>query len=72
MHQARFISFKYSVIFGRRFSETKYKNTTWVNLPEVDFSFHKDNPKVTEITAQGFQCPSLFPLTFFLHKNVDG
>ena len=30
------------------------KNTTRVDLPEVDFSFHEDNHRVKEMTAQGF------------------
>ena len=66
------MSFKRSIIFDQRLSETEYKNTTRVYLPEVGFSFHKDNLKVTEITAWGFQCPSLFPPTFFLFKNLGG
>ena len=28
----------------------EYKNTTRVDLPEVDFSFHEDNHKVKEMT----------------------
>ena len=29
----------------------EYKDTMWVDLPEVDFSFHEDNPKLREMTA---------------------
>ena len=44
----------------------EYKNTTRVDLPEVYFSFHEENHKVKEMTAQGFPCPSSFPLTSFI------
>ena len=27
-----------------------YKNTTKVDLPEVDFSLHEDNPKLKEVS----------------------
>ena len=53
----------------------EYKNTTRVDLTEVDFSFHEDNHKVKEVTAQGFPCPPSFPLTlfiFFLLINLGG
>ena len=53
----------------------EYKNTTRVDLSEVDFSFHEDNHKVKEMTAQGFPCPASFPLTSsinFLLINLDG
>ena len=30
----------------------EYKNTTRVDLPEVDFSFHEDNHKVKEMTSR--------------------
>ena len=32
------------------FIQRYYKNTTRVELPEVDFSFHEDNHKVKEMT----------------------
>ena len=51
--------------FDRRLSEMEYRNTTRVDLPEVDFSFHEDNHKVKEMTVQGFPCPRSFPLIFF-------
>ena len=44
----------------------EYKNITRVDLSEVDFSFHEDNHKGKEMTAQGFPCPLSFPLTSFI------
>ena len=32
----------------------EYKKTTRVDLPKVDFSFNKDNPKIKEMTAPDF------------------
>ena len=52
--------------FDWALSEMEYKNTTWVDLPEVNFSFHEDNHKVKEMTAQGFLRPPSFPLTSFI------
>ena len=44
----------------------EYKNTTIVDLPEVDFPFPEDNRKVKEMTiTHGFPCPSSFHLIFF-------
>ena len=45
----------------------EYRNTTRVDLPEVDFSFQEDNHKVKEMTVQGFPCPRSFPLIFFIN-----
>ena len=47
----------------------EYKDTTWVDLPEVDFSFHEDNPKLTGNDCLGFPTPSL--LRPFSADNVD-
>ena len=53
--------------FDRGLSEMEYKNTTRVDLLEVDFSFDEDNHKVKKMTAQGFPCPPSFPLTSFIN-----
>ena len=47
-------------ILDRGLSEMEYKNTTRVDLPEMDFSFHEENHKVKEMTAEGFPCPFYF------------
>ena len=44
----------------------EYKNTTTVDLPEVDISFYEDNHKVKEMTLQSFPYPLPFPLTSFI------
>ena len=53
-------------------SEMEYKNTRRVDLPEVDFALHENNPKVKEVAAQGFPCPPSFHLTLFLLTNLSG
>ena len=50
----------------------EYKNTTRVDLPEVDISFREDNHKVKEMTAQGFPYPPSFSFINFLLINLDG
>ena len=51
MHPDLYLSSLQS-FFDLGLSEMKYKNTTRVDLPEVDFSFHEDNHKVKEMTSR--------------------
>ena len=49
----------------------EYKKTTRVDLPEEDFSFHKDNPEIKEMTAFDFSDAHLhFLWPFYMLKDL--